>query len=61
MSFLCHQDADIVNYFVVGSRETISRVLDAATANGMFGRKYSWYALSKVRLRHLLLKRYRSI
>ncbi|XP_050723400.1 ionotropic receptor 25a-like [Eriocheir sinensis] len=40
-------DADIVNYFVVGSKETISRVLDAATANGMFGRKYSWYAVSK--------------
>ncbi|XP_063876417.1 ionotropic receptor 25a-like isoform X2 [Scylla paramamosain] len=40
-------DADIVNYFAVGTQKTISRILDAATANSMFGRKYSWYALSK--------------
>ncbi|XP_071516701.1 ionotropic receptor 25a isoform X2 [Panulirus ornatus] len=41
------KDADIVNYFAVGSQETISRILDAATANDLFGRKYAWYALSK--------------
>nr|AAM47017.1 ionotropic glutamate receptor subunit [Homarus americanus] len=41
------KDADIVNYFAVGSGDTISRILDAATANDMFGRKYAWYALSK--------------
>nr|XP_053649967.1 ionotropic receptor 25a-like [Cherax quadricarinatus] len=41
------KDADIVNFFAVGSQKTISKVLDAATANDMFGRKYAWYALSK--------------
>ncbi|KAK3865075.1 hypothetical protein Pcinc_029281, partial [Petrolisthes cinctipes] len=40
-------DADIVNFFAVGSQETISRILDAATANDLFGRKYAWYAVSK--------------
>ncbi|XP_066943242.1 ionotropic receptor 25a [Macrobrachium rosenbergii] len=43
------KDADIVNFFAVGTLDTISKVLDAATANNMFGRKYSWYGLSKDR------------
>ncbi|XP_047486549.1 ionotropic receptor 25a-like isoform X2 [Penaeus chinensis] len=43
------KDADIVNYFAVGNLDTISKILDAATFNGMFGRKYAWYALSKQR------------
>ncbi|XP_045585173.2 ionotropic receptor 25a isoform X1 [Procambarus clarkii] len=41
------KNADIVNFFAVGRQKTISRILDAATANGMFGRKYAWYAVSK--------------
>ncbi|XP_076060298.1 ionotropic receptor 25a [Oratosquilla oratoria] len=43
------KDADIVNYFVAGRIDTISAVLDAATANDMFGRKYAWFAISKER------------
>ncbi|KAL7645090.1 UNVERIFIED_CONTAM: hypothetical protein RMT77_003468 [Armadillidium vulgare] len=40
-------DVGIVYYFAVGSLQTIRNVLEAATANMMFGRKYSWYALTK--------------
>ena len=45
---LTWQDADIIYYFVVGTRDSIQRVLSAASAMKTFGRKYSWYAVSKV-------------
>ncbi|CAL4099885.1 unnamed protein product, partial [Meganyctiphanes norvegica] len=43
------KDADIVNFFALGTLDTIRSILDAATANDMFGRKYAWYAMSKDR------------
>ena len=47
------KDADLVNYFLVGRRSMIRNFLNAATKNMMFGRKYSWYSISKVSLQNL--------
>ena len=42
------QESDLVYYFVAGSKETIKKVLNAANIRKMFGRKYSWHAITKV-------------
>jgi len=39
---------------VVGSIETIRTVLNAATAQKMYGKKYAWYAITKVSKIHCM-------
>ncbi|KAF2353180.1 Receptor ligand binding region [Trinorchestia longiramus] len=41
------KEALLVYYFVVGSQNTIRKVLEAANAEKMFGKKYSWYTITK--------------
>ncbi|KAA0197271.1 Ionotropic receptor 25a [Hyalella azteca] len=41
------KEALLVYYFVVGSQDTIRKVLEAANAMQLFGKKYSWYAVTK--------------
>lgn len=38
---------DIVNFFVLGSVNTIKNVLDAANAIQFFGRKFAWHAITQ--------------
>lgn len=40
-------DMDLVNFFVLGRLERINQVLLAASQENFFGRKYSWYIISK--------------
>ncbi|CAG0922471.1 unnamed protein product [Notodromas monacha] len=41
------RDADVSTFFLVGSKDSITRALSVATAENMFGKKYAWFALTK--------------
>ena len=44
------QDKEMFNFFVLGTVDSINRVLAAASQVNFFGKKYSWYAITKVTL-----------
>lgn len=41
------KDLDVVNFFILGRLGTIKNVLDAATANKFFGKKFAWFAITQ--------------
>lgn len=42
------RDLDIVNYFILGRLTTIRAVVDVASSNKFFSKKFSWHAITKV-------------
>lgn len=45
-------DIDMVNFFIFARVDRINQILDAASQEKYFGKKYSWFAVSKVRFFH---------
>lgn len=41
------KELDVVNFFILGRLGTIKNVLDAATANKFFGKKFAWFAITQ--------------
>ena len=41
-------DVDLNNFFVLGSMDTISRVMSVGNALQLVGNKYAWFGLTKV-------------
>ena len=48
--------ASIFNTFILGSSETISKVMKAASDINHVGARYAWFAFTKVKLDPILLK-----
>lgn len=42
------RDLDIVNYFMLGKLNNVKILLDSASNNKFFGRKYAWYVITQV-------------
>jgi hypothetical protein len=42
-------DASIFNIFVLGTSETVSKVMKTASDLNFVGKRYAWFALTKVR------------
>lgn len=42
------KDLDVVNFFILGRLTTIKNVLDAATANEFFDKKFAWFVITQV-------------
>ncbi|XP_043206928.1 ionotropic receptor 25a-like [Amphibalanus amphitrite] len=41
------KQADLVNFFVLGDRDTVKMVLEAGNKHKLYGRKYAWFVISK--------------
>ena len=42
------KQADLVNFFVLGNKDTVKMVLEAGNKHKLYGRKYAWFVISKV-------------